>query len=146
MNQWGVFSDFISTEYINAIKRDVMGSAMSKPVAFYTVVFAAATHHAFHSGQLMTKQEDLLRMTYKAQAIRAMAETVKNSECYVSDEIILSVVTLAAHGSEGWVVNQGSPQDLLPLATLQDFHYYGSMRCEWVHLQALISWSTNAAV
>ena len=85
----------------------------------------------------MTKKQDLLRLAYKTRAIRAMAETVKDSGGYVSDEIILSVVTLAAHGSEGWVVNQGSPHDQLPLAAVQDFHYYGSMRCEWVHLQAL---------
>ena len=112
---------------------------MDTPVAFYTIVFAAATHCAFRHGvHSISKSDDFLRLSYKAKAIRLMIEEVKASHGVVSDQVLMSVVTMAAHGTDPWgIAKLEDTGDALPLATIQDFHYYGSMQCEWAHLRAL---------
>ena len=112
---------------------------MNTPVAFYTIVFAAATHCAFrHGGQWIRNSDDFLRLSYKAKAIRLMIEDMKQSHGVVSDEVLLSVVTMAAHGTDPWEITRSEDtENALPLATVQDFHYYGSMQCEEAHLRAL---------
>ena len=67
-----------------------------------------------------------------------MIEDMKQSHGVVSDEVLLSVVTMAAHGTDPWEITKSEDTEhVLPLATIQDFHYYGNMQCEEAHLRVL---------
>ena len=111
---------------------------MTEPVSFYTIVFASATYHSYRNAEKGTVEHDeASRLSYQAQALKLMIDAIKKSNGYASDELLLSVVTLAAHGGSRSVQSMEFKQNNLPWANLPNVDYYGSMQCELAHLQAL---------
>ncbi len=111
---------------------------MTEPVSFYTIVFASATYHSFRNIMKGTVVHDeTLRLSYQTQALKLMIDAIKRSSGYASDELLLSIVTLAAHGGSRRHPFTASTQNDMPFANVPNISYYGSMQCEWAHLQAL---------
>ena len=125
---------------LNSLKAEVMGCAMNEPVAWFTVIFAGATHNAFNHGmEYSPKFNNLLRLTYKDKAIRCLIEGISKSDGVASDGMLLSMVTLAAHG-KGEVparISLNKRWTTSSLSRAHDVDYYGGMETAWAHMDAL---------
>lgn len=121
------------------MKHAVLAAAFRTPAAYYTVIFAGATHNAFaHVGTEVEHQNKLLRISYKIQAIKELKNAIYKLTGPASDDLLLSVITLAAHGSGDQLCPP--PKQIKhsnPLATAQDFDYYGSLAWETAHLEGI---------
>jgi hypothetical protein len=110
---------------------------MASPTSFYTIIFAGASHAAFvHADMDVTKENRMLRLSYKFQALRALKAEIQALDGEPSDELLLSMVALSAHGS-GELLSPPKKATSSALATAQSFQYYGNMKFEMAHLKAL---------
>ena len=138
--QWSVFRFSSDPEGLNALKAEVMGCAMNQPLAWFTVIFAGATHNAFNYGiGCSPKFNNMLRLTYKDKAIRCLIDDISKSDGVASDGMLLSMVTLAAHGN-GEVpprVSLKRSWTTSSLSTAHNVDYYGGMGTAWAHMNAL---------
>ncbi|KAK4939685.1 hypothetical protein LTR10_020075 [Elasticomyces elasticus] len=136
--QWPVFSCSIAAGAISEIKHTVLASAMRSQAAFYTIVFAGAAHNAFaHTGMEITRENKILRLTYKTHAIKALNNEISSLKGHVSDELLLSMVMLGAHGSGDTLGPRPNRTYDSSLLTAQNFHFYGHMNWETAHLDAV---------
>ncbi|KAK7890698.1 hypothetical protein LTR67_007907 [Exophiala xenobiotica] len=137
--QWPVFSCSIAATAISDIKHTILESAMRSPAAFYTIVYAGATHSAFaHTGMQVTRENQILRLTYKMHAIKALSQEISRLQSEdVPDELLLCMVTLGAHGSGDTLLPRPHRTADSSLLTAQNFHYYGHMDWETAHLSAV---------
>lgn len=120
------------------IKNAVLQCAMHSPAAFYTIVFAGATHNAFaHTGMDVPNHNKMLRLSYKTQAIKELNHEVQALKGHASDELLLCIITLAAHGSGDALTPPAVEESTSPLASAQNFQYYGRMTWETAHLKAI---------
>lgn len=111
---------------------------MHSPAAFYTIIFAGATHNAFsRAGVSIPNENKMLRLSYKTQAIKELNREVQNLQGNAPDELLLCIITLAAHGSGEQLNPPTKEENTSPLATAQNFQYYGMMRWETAHLNAI---------
>ncbi len=135
--QWPVFSTSKTNASVANIKHAVFSSAMVSPASFYTIIFAGATHNAYaHTGMDVPRENKMLRLSYKFQAIKAVNEEIKALKGEPSDDLLLSMITLAAHGNGEQLEPPGkAPKSLL--ATAQNFDYYGTIRWELAHYHAI---------
>ncbi|KIW09787.1 hypothetical protein PV08_11887 [Exophiala spinifera] len=137
-HQWPVFSCSIAATAISEIKHTILASAMRSPAVFYTIVFAGATHNAFaHTGMQITRENQVLRLTYKTHAIRALNQEISRTQKSVSDELLLCMVTLGFHGSGETLMPRAQAANDSPLLVAQNFHFYGHMDWETAHLNAV---------
>jgi hypothetical protein len=135
--QWAVFSTSKTKASLANIKHAVFSSAMISPASFYTIIFAGATHNAFaHTGMDVPRENKMLRLSYKFQAIKAVNEEIKGLKGEPSDDLLLSMVTLAAHGN-GEQLEPLRKATKSPLASAQNFDYYGNIRWELAHYHAI---------
>ncbi|KAK7894530.1 hypothetical protein LTR67_006291 [Exophiala xenobiotica] len=135
--QWAVFSTSKTKASLANIKHAVFSSAMISPASFYTIIFAGATHNAFaHTGMDVPRENKMLRLSYKFQAIKAVNEEIKGLKGEPSDDLLLSMVTLAAHGN-GEQLEPLRNATKSPLASAQNFDYYGNIRWELAHYHAI---------
>ena len=111
------------------------------PAAWYTIIFGGAAHNAFRYGARgPPKFNEQLRLIYKSKAIRCiLADIEQNGDC-LSDGTLLSIVTMAAHGSreslkgQDLVKNKSQPS----LLTAHDvLGFYMSVDTGWEHLNTL---------
>lgn len=113
---------------------------MTSKATMYTIVFAGATHNAFrHVGMEASNNNQLLRISYKTQAIAELRKALNDLRGPVSEELLMCIITLAAHGS-GEELSPPSVEEYeaaSPLSKAQDFHYYAAMRWEEAHLEAI---------
>lgn len=110
---------------------------MTSPASFYTIIFAGATHSAFvHTDMDVTTENRMLRLSYKFQALKALKAEIQALDGEPSDELLLSMVALSAHGS-GELLNPPKNATSSALANAQNFQYYGNMKFEMAHLKAL---------
>lgn len=136
--QWPVFSCSIAATAISEIKHTILASAMRSPAAFYTIVFAGATHNAFaHTGMQITRENQVLRLTYKTHAIKALSQEISCMQTAVSDELLLCMVTLGFHGSGDTLMPRSQAANDSPLLVAQNFHFYGHMDWETAHFNAI---------
>jgi hypothetical protein len=136
--QWPVFSSSKTTVAVGNIKHGILSCAMSSPASFYTIIFAGATHNAFaHDGAQVPKENRMLRLAFKTQAIRSLTQEIQSLKGEVSDELLFCIITLAAHGTGDLLEPPLKGNRLSVLATAQNFLYYGSMRWETAHLEAV---------
>ncbi|KAI1629914.1 hypothetical protein EDD37DRAFT_75126 [Exophiala viscosa] len=136
--QWPVFSCSMAAGAISEIKHTVLASAMRSQAAFYTIVFAGAAHNAFaHTGMAITRENKILRLTYKTHAIKALNNEISSLKGYVSDELLLCMVMLGAHGSGDTLSPRPSRTNESSLLTAQNFHFYGHMHWETAHWDAV---------
>lgn len=121
------------------IKNAILKCAMSSPASFYSIVFAGATHNAFvHVDGDIPKENLTLRLAFKTQAIKALSDEINSLKGDPSDELLLAIITLGVHGSGETLKPPEKPKRALsPLATAQNFQYYGGMRWESAHIEAV---------
>lgn len=124
---------------VGNIKNAVLKCAMSSPASFYTIIFAGATHNAFsHVEGAIPKENITLRLAFKTQAIKALSEEIQSLKGDPSDELLLAIITLGVHGSGETLKPPEKPKKpLSPLAKAQNFQYYGGMRWESAHIEAV---------
>ncbi|EXJ72114.1 uncharacterized protein A1O5_04618 [Cladophialophora psammophila CBS 110553] len=125
---------------LNAARTEIMQSVMYSPVAWYTIIFAGATHNAYqYGGRGTTKQNEQLRLVYKTKAIRSLLDYIQENGDTVSEEALLSMITLASHGSgENLKGHDSYTRQKLPfLSHLHDVDYYASMDIGMEHLAAV---------
>ncbi|KIX97703.1 uncharacterized protein Z520_06481 [Fonsecaea multimorphosa CBS 102226] len=137
--QWRVLSSHRSSLSEGAIKNAVMGCAMQSPAAFWTIIFAGATHNAYLQGEADTPSRNrALRLSYKTQAIRELNREIQELQGPASDELLLAIVTLAAHGSGEQLERPPQEENLSALQSVQSFQYYARMQKEAAHLKAIV--------
>ncbi|KIW30994.1 uncharacterized protein PV07_02679 [Cladophialophora immunda] len=124
----------------NASRAEIMQSVIHCPVAWYTIVFAGATHNAYQYGARgTTKQNEQLRLAYKTKAIRSLLEYLQDHGDNVSEETLLGITTLASHGTgENLRGHESYKRQTLPfLSHLHDVDYYANMDTGMEHLRAV---------
>ncbi|OCT46327.1 hypothetical protein CLCR_01154 [Cladophialophora carrionii] len=124
----------------NAARAEMMQSVMHSPTAWYTIIYAGATHNAYqYGGRGTTKQNEQLRLVYKTKAIRSLLECIQENGDSVSEEALLSMITLASHGTGESLKGYDSykRQNLPFLSHLHDVEYYASMDIGMEHLTAV---------
>ena len=139
-HQWAVFRATEDQVGLNEVKADIMSSVMISPLAFHTVIFAAATHNAYQYGsQGTSRRYERLRLLYKNKAISCMSEELRREGDNVSDATLLSMITLAAHGSGERLKrsNSATKTQQPSLLTAHNVDYYTSMDTGWEHLTAV---------
>lgn len=110
---------------------------MHSPAALYTVLYSSATNKFFRSSGIQAPQESgLLRLSYKHHAIRLLGQEIQNTNGYVSDEILHSILTLASYGS-GDSISASSGAAVPYLAQIQNLDLFGSMEIEWTHMRVV---------
>ena len=109
-------------------------------MAWYTIIFAGPTHNAYqHGGCGTTKQNEQLRLLYKTKAIRSLLDYIQENGDNVSEEALLSMITLAFHGTGEILKGHDSykRQNRPFLSHLHDVEYYASMDVGIDHLHAV---------
>lgn len=115
-----------------------MNLAIDSPLLFYTLIFAGATHKAFHQSPTVdNRKSQVLRLTCKGKALGALREALSSSDTMCADDVIFSMVLLASHGS-GEKVMAAQHREKRTLAAAQDAQFYASMEYEWAHIRALL--------
>ena len=115
-----------------------MKLAKDSPLMFNVLVFAGATHKAFHQSPTVDNSKSaLLRLSSKVQAIKALNSSLQVPEKVLTDEVIFAVLLLLIIGN-GEKVTAVRTREKRPLATAQDAQFYASMEYEWRHMEALI--------
>ena len=136
--QWSVFTTSGQQDAISAVRHDVASSAMTRAVSLFTVIFAGASHLAYmrkHDGDKVNNTE--MRLSFKTQAIRALAEDIRQNNGQVSDEVLLAMITLAAHGS-GESPTGAVPDHRHDRKTASKAYYvghYSGLETGWAHLR-----------
>ena len=136
--QWRVFSSSQSVSSTGTVKTAVLACAMQSPAAFWSIIFAGATHNAY-----LQQREDApssnrtLRLSYKTAAIKDLNREIQALQGPASDELLLAIITMAAHGSGEHLNRPSNEEKLSALQSVQNFQYYGRMRRENAHLKAI---------
>jgi hypothetical protein len=136
---WRVFNLARPVFDEGVIKSAVLAGAMQSPAAFWTTIFAGATHNSYLlGGHDPTGREKTLRLSYKTHAITALNSEIQSLEGPASDELLLAIITLATHGSDEHVNSPTEEASLSPLASVHNFQYYSGMDWEEAHLKAVV--------
>lgn len=98
-HQWSVFRHSRGLEGLNAIKAEILKSAMSVRLSWYAVLYAGATFYAFNFGPRLRPQlHEPLRLFFKDQALQCLRNEILENKP-ASDETLLSIAVLACHGT-----------------------------------------------
>ncbi len=119
-----------------------MECIITNPAAWYAFIFGGATHNAFqYGGRELPKFNEQLRLIYKSKAIRRILADIEQDGENLSDGTLMSIVTLAAHGSGESLKGQDSVKikSQPSLLTAHDVNFYMSMDTGWEHLNILCS-------
>jgi hypothetical protein len=139
--QWSEFRLSDDMAGLNAARAEIMQSVMQSKVAWYSVIFAGATHNAYqHGGRGVTKENEQLRLHYKSKALRALMDDIARSGDSVSEQTLLSMITMASHGSGETLrgTNNLKRQDAPFLCQPRhDVDYYAAMDTGLEHINAL---------
>jgi hypothetical protein len=136
--QWKIFSSSKGFCGEGTIKNAVLACAMQSPAAFWSIIFAGATHNAYLQRGTDTRSRDrTLRLSYKTNAIRELNREIQALQGEASDELLLAIITLAAHGSGEQLDPPSQEENLSTLEAVQNFQYYGRMRWEEAHFKAI---------
>ncbi|OAP54972.1 hypothetical protein AYL99_10672 [Fonsecaea erecta] len=136
--QWRILGSSRSVLSEGSIKNAVLACAMQSPAAFWSIIFAGATHNAYLQGEADTPSRNrALRLSYKTQAIRELNREIQELQGPASDELLLAIVTLAAHGSGEQLRPPSQEESLSALQSVQSFQYYARMQKEAAHLNAI---------
>ena len=102
-------------------------------MAFYAFAFAAGLHHLYLTRELEnTTLEPLVCQSYRTKAISLVRSQLGATTGAPTDDLIVSILILAAHGAKREKVSGYShPQS--PLATVQMLDFYGSLEYETAH-------------
>jgi hypothetical protein len=138
------------------VKRAWLQCIMEHPVAFYALAYASSQHLDWLREVGTFAGSDLLRLSYKTEAVRLINKELRelNGQS-IPDYIVISILSLGAHGKE---LSASSPRSstsspdssrlevssfprlnygLNPMCKAQMIHFYGSMSQEAAHMSAL---------
>ncbi|OAG45406.1 hypothetical protein AYO21_00040 [Fonsecaea monophora] len=136
--QWTIASSSNSVLSEGTIKTALLACAMQSRAAFWSIIFAGATHNAYIQGETGNPSRNrTLLLSYKTQAIRELNVEIQELQGPVSDELLLAIITLAAHGSGEQLEPPPQGENLSALQSVQSFQYYGRMQSEAAHLKAI---------
>ena len=122
------------------VKRGWLQCALSSPVAFYSLFYAASQHlNYLQHGADSSDLAPTLRLAYKTKAITLInRELSKLQGQPLSDGLLISILSLGAHGNKPvmqYVTDTGHNQS--PLAFAQMLDFYGHIDQEQAHMSAL---------
>ncbi|KIW94709.1 uncharacterized protein Z519_04686 [Cladophialophora bantiana CBS 173.52] len=136
--QWRIMSSSRTMLSEGTIKTALLACAMHSPAAFWSIIFAGATHNAYLLGEADAPGRNrALRLSYKTQAIRELNREIQELQGPASDELLLAIITLASHGSGEQLNPPSQEENLSALQSVQSFQYYGRMQKETAHLKAI---------
>ena len=134
---WPEVSPTNKKTIINPVSYAWLHSCMRSAVSFYAFAFAAGSHRLYLTeGRNTTALEPLICQSYRTKAISLVRSQVDTLEGLPSDDLIISILILAAHGAHREQVPDYSPPKS-PLARLQVLDYYASLEYEAAHQSAL---------
>jgi hypothetical protein len=147
-NQWKIFSNTNTVIDVGSIKSGVLASAMQSPVAFWALAFAGLAHSIYNAPLGFSQTHKDLRLSLKLKALQEMSVEVGKLQQFVSDDILMSMVTLAAHGMaeqlERPTIEEGVSRPIL--LTVQNFDYYGRIRCKYHPLSCVCKFQVRMAL
>lgn len=115
-----------------------MNLAIDSPLLFNTLIFAGATHKAFHQSPTVdNRKSQVLRLTCKGRALESLRKALSSPDTMCADDVVFAMVLLASHGS-GEKVTAAQHREKRALAAAQDAQFYASMEYEWTHMRALL--------
>ncbi|KIW71987.1 hypothetical protein PV04_00211 [Phialophora macrospora] len=136
--QWKIFSSSKGVRGEGTIKNAVLACAIQSPAAFWSIIFAGATHNAYlRRGTDARSRDRTLRLSYKTNAIRELNREIQALQGEASDGLLLAIITMAAHGSDEELDPPPQEENLGILEAVQNFQYYGRMRWEEAHFKAI---------
>ncbi|KAJ9616900.1 hypothetical protein H2200_000620 [Cladophialophora chaetospira] len=95
------------------------------------MIYAGACYQSYFRDAV--RDDDLLQLQSKQNALKYLREAVERSDGEVTDEMLMTIALLAIHGS----VRQHHPRFTTPL--YRDNEFYSSLRFDQTHLHALRS-------
>lgn len=118
---------------IAVVKKDVMSIVVHSPVAYYTFLYAGACHLLFSGGHIV-RRADVLR--FKNQALHEMRAAIQSEGHNLSEETLLSMVLLAAHGAADKLERRrlGNVQSRKSSVINLNAEYWCALDTEWQHV------------
>ncbi|ETN39248.1 uncharacterized protein HMPREF1541_05471 [Cyphellophora europaea CBS 101466] len=126
---------------LSVIKRHIMMSVMSDALSWYTVVLAGVTHLSFARGETeIPREKQLLRLSYKTEAMSGIREDITNNGGVASDRVLLAINTLSSHGALDDIsgFKQDKIQNRKAFGAANDMNYYTIMRPGTQHWLSLV--------
>ena len=123
--------------YLNPVVHAWLQSCMRSETCYYAFVWAAALHQEFLLGKHISSYSTfLLRQSYKTQAISRVRSEISSLHGLPSDDLIVSILILAAHGAKrDRHIDHSHPKS--PLAKSQLLDFYANLEYEHTHQDAL---------
>lgn len=123
------------------IKRHTLNNLWSDELSFYTILLAGVTHLSFVKGETeISREKQLLRLSYKTEAMTCIRADIKANNGKVSDRALLAMNTLATHGAlddlNGFTHDK--IQDRKGFGRANDSNYYSLMRPGIEHYSSLV--------
>ena len=122
------------------VKRGWYQCALSSPVAFYSLFYAASQHlNYLQHGADSSDHAPTLRFSYKTKAIALINRELPRLQGQpLSDALLISILSLGAHGNKPVTrYNTDTAHNQSPLASAQMLDFYGHIDQETVHMSAL---------
>jgi hypothetical protein len=137
------------------VRSDLMQEMMNQPLAWYSVIMASITHHAFVQRKPTLPHHDkLLALSYRTKTMSLIQEDMQRNGGVPSEAGLIAIATLIVNGSQGGsggVVTAGSSVEHLHSSTYDydsvqmrkafgranDMDYYSSVPLEHSHWLAL---------
>lgn len=126
---------------LSVIRRHIMMSVMSDALSWYTVVLAGVTHMSFVRGETeIPREKQLLRLSYKTQAMGGIREDITKNNGVASDRVLLAINTLSSHGALDDIsgFTQDKIQNRKAFGAANDMNYYTIMRPGTEHWKSLV--------
>lgn len=117
-----------------------MAAAVESPIALHSFAYAMLRT------MLLTREtkepEHTFSLQHFAEALTKISEEIKRIEdgtSTTSDNVIIGIAALSAHGEPQHPSSRGDPFDIpaSPLAKTQNIHIYGSATLQPAHMQAV---------
>jgi hypothetical protein len=96
----------------------------------FAIVYAGECYRSYFYGQ--SRSNELLQLQCKREALRHLRKAVQESHGTTSDEMLLTIILLALHGS---IPVPNRPPSTIPL--YRDNEFYSGVEFERTHLHAL---------
>lgn len=126
---------------LSVIRRHIMMSVMSDALSWYTVVLAGVTHLSFVQGETeIPREKQLLRLSYKTQAMGGIREDITRNNGIASDRVLLAINTLSSHGALDDIsgFTQDKIQNRKAFGAANDMNYYTIMQPGREHWTSLV--------
>jgi hypothetical protein len=138
--QWALFATSEKPSDLAVVKTEVMSHVIHSQVSYHTFLYAGACHNLFwKEGFERSPERTAELLVLKKNAIRAMMETVKTGLDEPSDEVIMAMVLLAAHGSAETAQRRrlGKVQSRKSLVRTLEAEYWCALDTEGPHMEIL---------